>query len=87
LIHEGIDAKCSFWDYYYEWAGNIHDWALFQKIELGNQVMKDKFLPYKLIGDLLIQCNHGSTIHSKVREMGCQNIWHAVILSNQIQGC
>ncbi len=86
LIQGGINAKCSFWDYDYGWASNIHDWALFQKTKLGNRVMKDNFLPYKLIRDLLIQCNHGFTIHSKVRKMGCQNIKHTGILSNQIQG-
>jgi len=52
LIRGGIDTKCSFQDYDYGWVGKIHDWALFQKTELGNQVMKDKFLPYKLVGDV-----------------------------------
>jgi hypothetical protein len=36
LIQGVIDVKCSFQDYDYGWVGNIHDWALFQKIELGN---------------------------------------------------
>ncbi len=52
LIQGVQDAKCSFWDYDYGWVGSIYDWALFQKTELGNQVMKDKFLPYKLIRDV-----------------------------------
>jgi hypothetical protein len=33
-------------------VGSICDWVLFQKIKLGNRVMKDKFLLYKLIGDV-----------------------------------
>jgi hypothetical protein len=53
LIQGVVDAKCSFWDYDYGWASSIHDWALFQKIELGNRMMKDKFLLYKLIGDVV----------------------------------
>jgi hypothetical protein len=36
LIQGLVDAKCSFWDYHYEWASSIHNWALFQKIGLGN---------------------------------------------------
>jgi hypothetical protein len=48
-----VDAKCSFWDYDYGWACSIHDWTFFQKIELRNRVMKDKFLLYKLIRDVV----------------------------------
>jgi hypothetical protein len=43
LIQGVVDAKYSFWDYDYGWAGSIHDWVLFQKTKLGNQVMKDSF--------------------------------------------
>jgi len=53
LIQGVVDAKYSFWDYDYGWAGSIHDWVLFQKTKLRNQVMKDKFLPYKLIGSVV----------------------------------
>ncbi len=53
LIQGVVDAKCSFWDYDYGWVGSVHDWALSQKIELGNWVMKDKFLSYKLIGNVV----------------------------------
>jgi hypothetical protein len=49
LIQEVVNANCSFWDYDYGWASSIHDWALFQKIKLSNQVMEDNFFPYKLI--------------------------------------
>jgi hypothetical protein len=44
-----------FWDYDYGWVGSIHDGVLFQKIDVRNYVMKDKFLPYKLIGDATYQ--------------------------------
>ncbi len=36
---------------------------------------------------LLIQFDHGSTLHSKVRKVGCQDTKHIGILSNQVQGC
>jgi len=36
---------------------------------------------------LFIQCDHGSTLHSKVRKMGCQDKKHIGILSNQVQRC
>ncbi len=36
---------------------------------------------------LFIQCDHGSTLYSKVRKMGCQDTKHIGILSNQVQGC
>jgi hypothetical protein len=52
-------------------VNNIHDLALFQKVDSKNYVMKDTLLPYKLIGISLIQCNHGSIIFSKVRKMSC----------------
>jgi hypothetical protein len=48
-----IYAKCSFWDYNYEWVGNIHDWAFVQKIDVKICVMKGKFLPYKLIRNVV----------------------------------
>jgi hypothetical protein len=35
-----------------EGAHSIHDWAFFQKTNLGNHLVKDTFLPYKLIGDI-----------------------------------
>jgi hypothetical protein len=31
LIQGIIDAKCSFWDYGYQWARSIHDWVFFPK--------------------------------------------------------
>jgi hypothetical protein len=43
-------------DYDYGWVGSIHDWVLLQKIDVGKtNVMKDNFLPYKLIGDATYQ--------------------------------
>jgi hypothetical protein len=31
----------------------MHDYVLFQKTDVGSYVMKDKFSPYKLIGDVV----------------------------------
>ncbi len=39
LIQGVVNAKCNLWDYDYGWACSNHDWALFQKIDLGNRVM------------------------------------------------
>jgi hypothetical protein len=36
---------------------------------------------------LFIQYDLGYTLHSKVIKMGCQDIKHTKILSNQEQGC
>ena len=33
------------------WARKIHDWALFQKSEIGKKTMRGSFLPFKFIGD------------------------------------
>jgi hypothetical protein len=52
LIQRVLDAKCHFWDYDYGWLGSIRGWVLFQKIDVKNCVMRSKFLPYKLIGDV-----------------------------------
>ena len=51
LLQEIVDVNCKFWDYDFGWAGQIHDWALFQKSEIGKKTMKGAFLPYKFIGD------------------------------------
>jgi hypothetical protein len=45
----------NFLDYDYGWVGSIPDWVLFQKTDVKIYVMKDKFLPYKLIGDATYQ--------------------------------
>jgi hypothetical protein len=52
LIQRDLDAKCCFWDYDYGWVGSIHGWVLFQKIDVGSCVMREKNLPYKFIGDV-----------------------------------
>jgi hypothetical protein len=49
--------------------------------------MKDKFLHYKLIGDAIIQCNHGFILPSKVRKLDYQNIKHIGILYNLVKIC
>ena len=35
LLQGIVDLKCKFWDYDFGWCGRIHDWALFQKTEIG----------------------------------------------------
>ena len=47
-----VDAKCRFWDYDSGWSGRSHDWALFQRTDIGKRVIKLACLPYKLIGDV-----------------------------------
>ncbi len=51
LLQGVVDSKCKFWDYDFGWSGRIHDWALFQKSEIGKKTMKGAFLPFKFIGD------------------------------------
>ena len=51
LLQGVVDAQCKFWDFDFGWAGSCHDWAVFQRSQLGKDVMNNKFLPYKLIGD------------------------------------
>ncbi len=84
LIQGIINAKCSFWDYDYGWVGSIHNWVLFKKTNQGSHVMKNKFLHYKLIGDAIIQCNHGFILPSKVKKLDYQNIKHIGILYNLV---
>ncbi len=47
-----LDVKWKLWDYDFGCVGRNHDWALFQKIEIGKMTMSGTFLPYKLIGDV-----------------------------------
>ena len=52
LLQGVLDSKCKFWDYDFGWCGQIHDWALFQKSEIGKKkTMKGTFLHFKFIGD------------------------------------
>ena len=51
LLQGVVDSKCKFWDYDFGWCGRIHDWALFQKIEIGKNTMKGAFLLFRFIGD------------------------------------
>jgi hypothetical protein len=53
LIEKVVDAKWSYWDSNYGWVGSIHDWVYFQKTNLGNHVMKDKFLLFKWLGNVV----------------------------------
>jgi hypothetical protein len=52
LLQGIVDANCIFWDYEFGWAGNLHDWIVFQQTKIGRACMEGKFLPYKLIGDV-----------------------------------
>ena len=51
LLQGVVNSKCKFWDYDFGWCVQIHDWTLFQKIEIGKKTMKGAFLPFKFIGD------------------------------------
>jgi len=51
LLQGIVDKDCKFWDFDFGWAGQCHDWTLFQNSEIGKKVMSGVFLPYKLIGD------------------------------------
>jgi len=51
LLQGVVDSRCKFWDYDFGWCGRMHDWALFQKSEIGKKTMRGKFLPFKFIGD------------------------------------
>ena len=46
-----VDTKCTFWDYEFGWGGSLHVWTLFQLTKVGKDCIKDKFLPYKFIGN------------------------------------
>ena len=51
ILQGVVDAQCKFWDFDFGWPGSCHDWSVFQRSTLGVEVMKNKYLPYKLIGD------------------------------------
>ena len=51
LLQGIVDTKCVFWNYEFEWAGNMHDWTLFQLTIVGKYCIKGNHLPYKFIGD------------------------------------
>jgi hypothetical protein len=51
LLQGVVDKNCKFWDFDFGWAGQYHDWTLFQNTEIGKKVISGAFLPYKLIGD------------------------------------
>jgi hypothetical protein len=52
LLQEVVDAKRNFWDYDFRWVGRNHDWALFQKTDIGKRTTRGAFMFYKLIGDV-----------------------------------
>ncbi len=60
----------------------------FQKTNVGSHVLKNKFLPYKLIGKMLfIQCDHGFILPSKVKKMDYQDtkhIWNCIQFSTRM---
>ena len=51
ILQGVVDAQCKFWDFDFGWPRSCHDWSVFQRSTLGIEVMKNKYLPYKLIGD------------------------------------
>jgi hypothetical protein len=44
LIQGVIDAMCNFSDQDYGWARSIHDWTIFQKIDVGNPCDEEQIL-------------------------------------------
>ena len=51
LLQRVVDVQCKFWDFDFGWAGSCHNWSIFQRSQLGIDVMNNKLLPYRLIGD------------------------------------
>ena len=58
LLQGVVDSKCLFWDFNFGWAGNIHDWSIFQRTEIGKKILENNFKPYKLIGDATYHMRH-----------------------------
>ena len=58
LLQGVVDAQCKFWDFDFGWASSCHNWAVFQRSQLGKDVMNNKFLPYKLIEDVAYPMRH-----------------------------
>jgi len=46
-----VDAERKFWDFDFGWVRSCHDWFVFQRSNLGKNVIHNKYLAYKLIGD------------------------------------
>ena len=51
ILQEIVGSDCMFWDYEFEWASGLHDWAVFQVTKIRRTCIEDKFQSYKLIGD------------------------------------
>ncbi len=85
LIQGIANAKCSFWDYDYGWARSIHDWVFFQKTYVKSHVIKDKLLPYKLIGNVTHPMHPWFYSPFKDEKDGLPK--YIGILYNLIQGC
>lgn len=52
ILQEIVGPYCMFLDYEFEWAGCLHNWAIFQVTKIGRACIEGKFQPYKLIGDV-----------------------------------
>ena len=52
LLQRVVNAQCKFWDFDFGWPRSCHEWSIFQRNNLGIEIMKNKYLPYKLIGDV-----------------------------------
>jgi hypothetical protein len=51
LLQGVVDKDYKFWDFDFVWAGQCHDWTLFQNTEIGKKVISGVFLLYKFIRD------------------------------------
>ena len=79
-----VDSKYKFWDYDFGWCGRIHDWALFQKIEIGKKPWKVHFFLLSSLVMPLIPWGLGFIHHSKERRMDYLTRKHSGILYNQV---
>ena len=51
LLQGIVDTKYALRDYEFKWIGSMPDWALFQRIKIQRDCIKDGILPYKLTGN------------------------------------
>ena len=53
ILQRIVDVHCKFWDYEFGWAGNLHDWVIFQVTKIERACMEGRLYPYKLIRDAI----------------------------------
>ena len=53
LLQGVVNTQCKFWDFDFGWPRNCHGWSVFQRSNLGIDIMQNKYLLYKLTGDAM----------------------------------